>query len=206
MKREKRVVQKIRELPSREYLNEILSYTPTTGDITWKARTEDKFQDYARYRYWNSRFSGKVAGCFERHHKFRHRVHRTIRIDGVLYLQHRVIYNMLGIEVPRGYDIDHIDRDPWNNRIDNLRLLTRKENCANSGNRRSNTSGHKGVSWDKRMSKWVVQTRVLGDGVRFLGYYDDIPSAVARYEDALREAGLYEISNNQIAEDESGQS
>ena len=41
---------------------------------------------------------------------------------------HNVIYAWYKGELPLGYDVDHIDNNPFNNNIDNLQLLTRKEN------------------------------------------------------------------------------
>lgn len=56
----------------------------------------------------------------------------TIRVNGVLYLEHRLIYKMFK-ETEPDY-IDHIDRCPSNNRIDNLRECTQRENLMNSPN------------------------------------------------------------------------
>lgn len=46
-------------------------------------------------------------------------------------LLHRAIVELFIGEIPDGYDIDHIDTNKLNNRIDNLRIVTRKENMGN---------------------------------------------------------------------------
>jgi hypothetical protein len=53
--------------------------------------------------------------------------------------------------------IDHANGDWRDNRLSNLRIATRSENAANSGPPRTNTSGFKGVCWDKRAGKWLAQ-------------------------------------------------
>ena len=60
--------------------------------------------------------------------------------------------------VPPGYaNIDHIDRNPLNNCRTNLRFATQREQNINQGLNNRNTSGVKGVSWDKTRNKWKVQ-------------------------------------------------
>ncbi len=54
-----------------------------------------------------------------------------------LHSAHRIIYQMMGVEVPDGMVIDHKNNDPWDNRWDNLRLVTQRENCRNRGASRS---------------------------------------------------------------------
>jgi len=46
-------------------------------------------------------------------------------------LLHRLVYELFVGEIPKGYEIDHIDNDRTNNRIDNLRIVTHKENLNN---------------------------------------------------------------------------
>lgn len=64
---------------------------------------------------------------------------------------HRVINN-----TPEGYDTDHINRDKLDNRRENLRTATKMLNGRNRGENKNNTSGHKGISWDKRVESWAV--------------------------------------------------
>lgn len=72
-------------------------------------------------------------------------------------LVHRVIWALHHNEWPEL--LDHIDRDPTNNRIGNLRVANKKINSINSGLFSNNTSGIKGVSWNKNSQKWTAQIK-----------------------------------------------
>jgi len=74
--------------------------------------------------------------------------------------------------------IDHIDGDPTNNRIENLRLVTNAENGRNAKKSSRNKSGVTGVYWYKASRKWHSQIRVDNKQIH-LGYFDDFDEAVA---------------------------
>ena len=57
---------------------------------------------------------------------------------------------------------DHIDRNPFNNRKNNLRKSTKQQNAINCDISKNNTSGATGVSWDKRSKKWAVGIGING--------------------------------------------
>jgi len=90
------------------------------------------------------------------------------------------------LECPPGLVVDHINHTKHDNRKSNLRCATKSQNAANSGPKRQNTSGFRGVSWDRRRSKWAG---VIGDQGknRFLGYFDCPKEAARVYDTALRE-------------------
>lgn len=90
------------------------------------------------------------------------------------YLVHRLIFMMFHDYMPER--LDHIDGNPANNRIENLREVTNTENCQNSKKRITNTSGYKNVHWRKDRSKWRVDIIINGKDVHF-GSYDDIELA-----------------------------
>lgn len=58
---------------------------------------------------------------------------------------HKIIAAILGIEVPKGYVIDHIDGNPSNNKVENFRVVLQKTNTRNQKMRTTNTSGVTGV-------------------------------------------------------------
>lgn len=62
---------------------------------------------------------------------------------------------------PEG-DIDHRDCNGLNNIRSNLRRATRTQNLGNRGKTRLNTSGFKGVTWDKNRNKWKMQIKCAG--------------------------------------------
>lgn len=69
-------------------------------------------------------------------------------------------------------DIDHINHDGLDNRKENLRGCTHGENMANQSMSSANTSGIKGVTWDKRKEKWQAQLAIHGKN-HFLGYFSN---------------------------------
>ncbi len=80
-------------------------------------------------------------------------------------------------------DIDHINGNKSDNRIDNLRLATFSENSWNAEKRSDNTSGHKGVSFDKRRGVWVAYINAYGKR-KHLGRFYLIEDAYKAYEKA----------------------
>lgn len=110
---------------------------------------------------------------------------------------HRLAYRfMTGNDVPKGYEIDHINGDRADNRWINLRLVTRSQNNMNAVIRSNNTSGVKGVSFDRRRGLWSAEIKVNGKKT-FLGRFATIEEAAARrkkYEDEL--FGEYSIHNS----------
>lgn len=101
-----------------------------------------------------------------------------VRVNGNLIPAHRIIWEMHYGKIPEGMEIDHINHITDDNRIENLRLVTRKDNCKNVSMSKSNKSGVVGVSWCKRTCKWFASIRV-DRKEKFLGRYDKIEDAAA---------------------------
>jgi hypothetical protein len=141
-------------------LREVLSYDPETGAFTWLVST-------ARHRR-----IGDVAGCVKDGY-------RQIGIDGRRYRAHRLAWLWMTGEWPSA-EIDHINGDPADNRIANLRPATSSQNKANARKRSRNTSGWKGVSWHARDRKWRAMIGVAGRQ-QHLGYFDCPAEAHAAY-------------------------
>ena len=139
--------------------NEIFDYESETGKLRWKIKPCTKVR------------CGDIAGCHSRGYL-------VVRYKKVLYLAHRVIYRMVYGEIPVGMEIDHKNRVRDDNRIENLRLATRSENVRNSTIRSSNTSGFIGVSWCKKMRKWVASLKLSNRKI-YLGFFVSKSEAIA---------------------------
>ena len=95
-------------------------------------------------------------------------------INGKLYKNHRIIFLCHHGYLPQF--IDHIDGNPSNNRIENLREATLTQNQYNSKTPYNNTSGIKGVSWHKKHEKWEVTLQINGKS-KYFGIYENIELA-----------------------------
>lgn len=91
---------------------------------------------------------------------------------------HRVV---IGADC-NGFDVDHINGDPLDNRRCNLRIATRSQNMANARAHRDG-SGYKGITFDKRRNKYFARI-CINYKTRFLGYYDTAEEAAEAYNKA----------------------
>lgn len=97
-----------------------------------------------------------------------------VYLAGKYYPCHRLIWMMHYGEFPEL--IDHIDGNRQNNRIENLRSTDRFGNAKNRKLNKNNTSGAKGVLWNKRLCKWSANV-VSNNKRRFLGHFDSFQDA-----------------------------
>jgi hypothetical protein len=152
-----------------EFVRSILDYDPETGVLTWKCREGMR-------PGWNGRYAGKEAGSFNS------KGYQQISINGSRYSMHRLAWLIQTGEWPQ-HQIDHEDGDVFNNRFSNLREATQQENTWNRKTDIRNTSGVKGVSWDKQNQKWQVLITVDRKRIH-LGRFDSFEDAVAVRQDA----------------------
>lgn len=102
----------------------------------------------------------------------------------VRYKAHRIIWKMIYGENPKF--IDHIDGNPENNKLHNLRSVTKQTNAKNQRLRSTNTSGVNGVSWKEGKNIWRVRVRERDTHIH-LGHFANFEDAVAcrqAYDDA----------------------
>jgi HNH endonuclease/AP2 domain len=104
-----------------------------------------------------------------------------VGINKKYYLLHRLIFLMLKGHLPKY--LDHIDNNKINNRIENLRECSLKQNSRNCATNINKRSGLKGVSWNSKLQKWAVRIRT-DEGRKFFGYYFDKELAALVAEEA----------------------
>jgi len=98
----------------------------------------------------------------------------TTKIQGQHWCVHKLIYLYHHGHVPE--QLDHINGNSLDNRIENLRPATSAQNMSNRKIFSNNTSGCKGVNWNKRNKKWQVSVGV-NKKQKHIGYFDDFELA-----------------------------
>jgi len=102
-------------LPPIELLRSLLDYNPETGDITWRVCRRPRTK------------AGDLAGCtVQGYRRIGIKNEKTVNC-----LAHRIAWALHYGEDPHPHELDHIDRNPLNNRIENLRKVTPSENNMN---------------------------------------------------------------------------
>lgn len=97
-------------------------------------------------------------------------------LKGVAYYNHRLIFLLYNGWLPE--EVDHIDNDPRNNAVSNLRACTKGQNQQNKRKQKNNTSGIKGVTWSASRGLW--QVRISKDKRRrTIGHYKTLDEAAA---------------------------
>lgn len=149
-----------------ENLQEVLAYNPDTGEFRWLDRPDD--------HGWSRKNAGNVAGYTDTSNGY-----RRIGVFGERFFAHRLAFlYMVGRWPTRREEIDHINGDQLDNRWSNLRYASHAQNGHNTGLRRNNTSGIKGVSFDTKRGRWVAMITENGKQ-RSLGRYETMEEAVA---------------------------
>ena len=97
-----------------------------------------------------------------------------VNIGTKKYQAHRIIWMMQYGYLPK--EIDHINCNKLDNRIENLREVNRTQNRYNINSYKNNTSGIKGVSWKADLKKWQVSVNVDGNR-KYIGVFKDIELA-----------------------------
>lgn len=163
-------------LPSSEYLNECLEYCPETGILTWKVRPLSHFANEAGWVLFRGRYAGKQAGSVGTEG------YVAVYLNGASYQSHRIAWCMYYGSWPENH-IDHLNLNKADNRISNLRDVPRAINSLGRALYSSNSSGHVGVSFNKRRRRWVARIQVANKPI-YLGKFREFDDAVAAYEKA----------------------
>lgn len=99
----------------------------------------------------------------------------SVKVDGKCFKVSRIIYAM-HYDDPAGKQIDHINQNPKDNRIENLRVVNHQENHRNRTKNSNNTSGITGVYWIESRQKWQVAITVDGKQIH-CGHFTHLRAA-----------------------------
>ena len=135
------------------------------GDLFWKKRASQKIQ-----------IGDKVG------HKSKNG-YIVVRLKNQYLYAHRIIFMMHHGFYPE--EVDHIDGNPSNNCIENLRAATRQQNSFNTKIKNSSSTGVKGVGIHKPTGYFKVSIKVDGKSIH-LGYTKDLTEAKQMYDEASK--------------------
>lgn len=155
-----------------EMIREFVSYDPETGLFKWLPRDRKWFARQCSFTSWNGQFSGKPA-------------FRSVDSEGYLtgnifhlaFKAHRVAFAHFHGRWPK-HSIDHKNGNRSDNRIENLRDVSRSLNMRNRRLSANNTSGVNGVYWHKSIKRWVAYINT-DEGSKTIGSFVDKDDAVA---------------------------
>lgn len=138
---------------TQSYLHECFTYGGT-GHLYWKIK---------KGIYKPGDRAGSVGDIYSK-----------IKLDQKTYKVHRLVFLFFHGYLP--VEVDHIDGNKDNNRIDNLRAATREQQGYNTKTPVTNKSGVKGVSWNASHNKWEARLKCNNKKL-FLGYFKELDEA-----------------------------
>lgn len=146
---------------TQEYLKEKLHYDPETGIFSGLSLYRNKT------RMINTRAGSTGTDRYVK-----------IRIDKKYYQAHRLAFLYMTGEIPKL--VDHKNRNITDNRWCNLRPVTDSQNQMNQKIMSNNTSGYRGVVWNKNTRKWIAQL-TINRKVNYIGSFDCKHHAFCEY-------------------------
>ncbi|MDD5220881.1 MAG: HNH endonuclease signature motif containing protein, partial [Candidatus Bipolaricaulis sp.] len=117
-------------------LKELFYYDSCTGNLIWRTNKG------------SNKCKGQIAGNIR---KSKNNEYLTVYHKSKTYRAHNLVWLYTKGCLPKGLFIDHINHNGLDNRLDNLRLVTIKENNMNKKLPKNNKSGTVGVDWHKEM-------------------------------------------------------
>lgn len=141
---------------TQDELKKLLSYDPETGEFIWLCKKR------------KSNINGFAGTLAYRGGK----KYIQLSINLKKYYAHRLAWFYVNGFWPKN-EIDHINGNGCDNRIENLRCVDRVENCRNQRKRNDNKSGITGVCWDKKQNKWKSYINIYGI-FKNIGHFDNL--------------------------------
>lgn len=153
----------------------LVEYDCDTGFFTWKPRPVELYDRLQSASRFNQNFAGKRAESKDVTNGYL-RICVTLNGHRFMVRAHRLAWFIMNGCIPSC--TDHINGDRSDNRIENLRSVSRFENGRNMGIAKNNKSGFVGVNYCNTRQKWVAKG--FKDGKRkHLGYFESAKEAAA---------------------------
>jgi hypothetical protein len=109
-----------------------------------------------------------------------------ITIDGYAAIGEKLLHRII-MNPPADMQIDHKNKNTLDNRRCNLRICTNSENQMNRGKTKANTSGYKGVNYEKRSMRKKYRARITANKkTHYLGNFEKAKEAGAAYREAAK--------------------
>lgn len=159
---------------TQQQIAKVLKYDPTTGTLIWISNLHSK------RAIPNSRAGSLVSTTG----------YRSITLFGRSYLEHHLIWFITYGVWPQG-QIDHINQQRDDNRIINLREVTKSENARNRSRNPHSKLGEHGVWYNKRTNKYVAEITLNGKKV-YQKSFDDIDEAINTRKEVSIQLGFHE--------------
>lgn len=167
-------------LPPAIYLRQCFNYNPSTGILRWRERPREHFVSLHGHRRWNAQCAGRPAGS-----KTKRGGGLQTSVNDKKFLVARIIWKL-----HYGTDpilVDHIDRNPLNNRLENLRSVTEAQNAWNKVRPTDLLPGVTLVKNIKRHGRRFMAQIGCASGHRYLGVFYTAEEAHAAYVKAANE-------------------
>lgn len=156
-----------------------IGYTSKNEEFYFDLEDYDKIKEY----YWYIDKNGYVVSCTAEE----------------AILMHRLI---MGLKKGDQQEVDHIYHKTNDNRKTQLRIVCYSENKMNKGLQSNNTSGYKGISYNKQYRKWEAEIGVYNHKIK-LGYFENKDEAIkARKQAEEKYFGEYNYQGGDLSYEE----
>lgn len=178
------MIRKARALPEIDRLREGVAYNPETGKMVWRVRPVEHFAGERadrEHKRWNGVYAGSPALSYVNTGGY-----LCGHFDRISITAHRAAW-----AIHYGYwpdEIDHINGDRTDNRIENLRDVSRSENNKNKARRLG--VAVQGVRKGRHRDNWTAEIRADGKSIH-IGTFDTFEAAAAARRSAEESAGFH---------------
>ena len=170
---------KTNSMPPLDYLRKWFLLDPLSeSGLIWRTPSVVYFKNFGFRKRWMKMYDGKIAGAIQK--RKNGSMYWIVALDKKMYQVHRIVYFMSTGINPENFVIDHKDYDGLNNKIENLRLCSMRQNNFHRRISSLNTSGFKGVHFAKKMNKWQASIRINGMK-KLIGFFNTPEEASEEY-------------------------